>query len=104
VNGPPRLRLVSGRLLRKGSLVGFATVELPIGLIVHDCSVHQVNGKRWAALPGRAQIEDGRHRLDPATGKPAYNIVLSWRDHRLAQAFSRRVVEVFAAAHPEAFE
>jgi hypothetical protein len=100
-----RLRLLTGKVLRRGSLVGFATVELPVvGLVIHDCPVHETAGKRWAALPGRPQIEDGRHRLDPATGKPAYSVILSWRDSRLREAFSQRVVEAFAAAHPEAFD
>jgi hypothetical protein len=99
------MRLVSSKLVRKGSLVGFATVELPIiGLTIIDCPVHETNGKRWAALPAKAQIEDGRHRIDPATGKAAYTLMGQWRDRRLTQAFSARVVELFAAAHPEAFQ
>jgi len=64
-----------------GSLRGFFTLELPSGLIINDLTLHEKDGKRWVGLPGKPQIEDGRHRVDPATGLHAGSA-----DHRPHQA------------------
>src|SRR5437764_12659502 len=87
----PRMRLVSFKPLSKGSLRGFATVELPIGLKIADVPVLVSNGKIWAALPAKPQLAEGRQKLD-ANGKPAYVPVLEWRTKELRDQFSDRVV------------
>lgn len=94
------MRLVSWRPLPKNALRGFATVELPIGLTVVDCPVLVSNGKPWASLPSKPQIDrEGRHRAD-INGKPAYTAILSWRDRDLADRFSQAVVDLIRAEHP----
>ena len=99
-----RLRLIAWRRVRKNSLRGFATVELPvIGLKVLDVPVLETNGRRWATLPAKPQLEDGRQRCD-AAGKPAYSPILAWRDRTLRDAFSERVVSLVLASDPGAFE
>jgi hypothetical protein len=61
----PRMRLVAWRPVTKGALRGFATVELPIGLKIHDCPVFTSHGKTWATLPGKPQIDkEGRQKAD----------------------------------------
>jgi hypothetical protein len=100
-----RLKLIGWRLLKKGSLVGFASVELPIGLQVLDCPVHVSHGRRWAALPAKPQIDgDGTARRDPATGKIAYSPILRWSTEKVRNLFSDRVVELVVARDPEAFQ
>ena len=42
----------------KNTLRGFLSVELPSGMILHDCTIHQKNGSRWIGLPAR-QYEKG---------------------------------------------
>jgi len=46
-----RLQLVAWRRVRKNSLIGFATVTLPIGLTIVDCPVLETHGRRWVSLP-----------------------------------------------------
>jgi hypothetical protein len=102
--GRPRMRLVGWRRLRRGSLVGFADVELPaFGLRFCGCSVFEKNGRRWATLPGRPQVKDGQLIRDDA-GKLVYEPSAIWLDTRLGEAFSGRVCELVAGADPSAFE
>jgi hypothetical protein len=93
----PRLRLISWRPIVKGSLRGFATVELPIGLKINDVPV-LVSGKgAWASLPAKAQLDSEIG----SGGKPAYAAVREWRDRDLADGFSQAVVAAVRQAHPD---
>jgi hypothetical protein len=100
----PGMRLISFRPLVKGSLRGFATVELPIGLKIADVPVLVSGGRAWASLPSKPQIDkDGQHKRD-INGKPAYTAILEWRDRALADRFSAAVVELVRAQYPDALE
>jgi hypothetical protein len=97
----PKMRLVDFKPIVKGSLRGFATVELPIGLKIHDILVLTSHGKIWASLPSKPQIDkNGQHRKD-INGKAAYTAILEWRDRDLSDRFSQAVVELVRAAHPD---
>ena len=88
----PRLRIAEWRP-RKNTLLGFAVIELPSGLIVRDVSVHEKNGKRWASLPSRPMLDaDGRQVVNHS-GKKQYCALLGWRDRDLADRFSAAVVD-----------
>lgn len=63
--------------LRKGeTLQGFLELQLPSGLILHDVTLHERDGKRWVGLPARSYIgADGvahRQRLIEFSNKEAY--------------------------------
>jgi hypothetical protein len=45
----------------KNSLVGFLSLELPSGMILHGCTVHQKDGSQWVGLPAK-QYEKGSER------------------------------------------
>jgi hypothetical protein len=89
-----------------GSLVGFATIELPIGLVLFDIPVHCSHGRPWAALPGRPVLDDsGRRAEDPARpGKRAWVAMGKWRDRDIAGRWSDAVVALVRGAHPGAFD
>jgi hypothetical protein len=57
----------------KNSLRGFCILTLkPSGIVLHDCQLHERDGKRWVALPSKPRIDgEGRHLKDQA-GKPLY--------------------------------
>ena len=98
---PPRqLRLVAWRPLKKGSLRGFATIRLPIGLTIRDCPVLIGRNGAWATLPGKPQIDaEGRHKKD-VSGKAAYVAILEWDDRALNNRFSAAVVSAVRRTHP----
>lgn len=99
----PKTKLVSWKTLIRGSLRGFASVELPIGLTISEIPVLVGQNGAWAALPSKPVLDrDGRHRL--VGGKPVYSTILSWETRDLADKFSLAVVELVRQAHPEALD
>ena len=99
-----QMRLVEWRPLQQGKLLGFATVELPIGLTIRECPLLRGSEGLWAALPRKPEIgRDGRCRIG-AQGERLYAEMLAWRTSRLRDAFSERVVALVRASYPADLE
>jgi hypothetical protein len=95
------MKLAGFKEVRKGGLVGFATVELSIGLTIHDVAVCESHGKAWAGLPGKPVLDrDGRHVKTNDKGQ--YVAILKWRDRALSDRFSDAVIELVRAQYPAA--
>jgi hypothetical protein len=102
MQGRKHMRLLRWRPLRKGKVLGIATIELPEGLQIAEVLVCVGADGPWVSLPNRPRLDrSGQQMRNSADGKPIYDHVLSWRSRRLAQAFSRRVVELVRASHPD---
>jgi hypothetical protein len=93
----PQTRLDSLELPFKGSLRGFATLELPIGLKLIDCPVLIEPNGVSASLPSKLQIDRDGHQTTDANGKPAYAMTAEWRDREVADRFSAAVVALIRA-------
>jgi hypothetical protein len=65
------------RPVQRNTLQGFCTLTIePAGIVLHECSLHQKEGKRWIGLPGKPQIDrDGQQRKDP-NGKTLYTPIV----------------------------
>ena len=100
----PHTRLLSFVERRQGALRGFASIELPSGLRLHDVAIF-VGGKGpWAALPSKPVLDRDRRQKLAVDGKPAFAPVAEWRDRRLAEGFSTAVVQLVRAANPGVFD
>lgn len=86
----------------KNSLLGFATVELPNGLYIHDISIHGKGSRRWAMMPATAQMEGDKQRV--VDGKAQWKKLLEWRSRELSDQFSERLIEAIKQQHPGAFQ
>jgi hypothetical protein len=96
------MRLLGWRRLRQGRLLGFATAELPIGLIIDEIPVLRGPEGLWGAMPSRVELNpDGRTVRTGGDGKPLYRSIARWKSRRLANAFSNRIIELVRAAHAE---
>jgi hypothetical protein len=71
--------------------------------VVNSISVLVSNGKAWASLPSKPQLDMDGHPKRDATGKLVYVSVLRWRDRELSDRFSNAVIALVRAAHPAAF-
>jgi hypothetical protein len=92
------------RPLRRNTLTGFATVEIPeMRLIIHDIAIHQKGEARWAQLPSKPWVRDGALVLDEM-GKPTYSPMLEFTDRPTREAFSRRAVEAVLRFDPHALK
>lgn len=91
------------RPLKRNTLRGFARLEVnEMKLVISDISVHERDGKRWAALPAKPWVRDGALVIEG--GKIQYSPVLEFTDKATRDAFSARVVEAVLAHTPDAFE
>jgi hypothetical protein len=70
-----------------GTLRGFITLRLPSGLVLRDCTPHELSDRRWIGLPGKPLLDqDGRHRVDNA-GKKHYVSVVEIPDRAIRERF-----------------
>ena len=98
------IRLLAFRPVVKGSLRGFANVEMAPGLIIEDAPVLVSNGKPWCTLPTKPQLDEaGKHRVG-ADGKKLYTALVKWSSRQLGDAFSTAVIEAIRRMHPDALE
>jgi hypothetical protein len=52
------IRCISFRAYQKNTLKGFADLELTrIGLVLHDCTWHDKDGKEWVGFPARSYTD-----------------------------------------------
>jgi hypothetical protein len=49
----------------KNTLRGFLSLELPSGIILHGCTLHEKNGSRWVGLPAKQYEKDGTKTWAP---------------------------------------
>ena len=96
----PRMRLVSWKTSVKGTLRGFATVELPIELKLVDCPIFVGPNGPWAALPSKPVLDCEGRQARPS-GKPQFAPVVEWRNRGLADRFSATVIALVEGAHPD---
>ena len=75
--------------LNSGSLRGFLVLTIPPGLIVHNCQLLEVGGRRWIGLPAR--------RFLMADGKVHYEPIVEFTDRKAYWQFERIALEVVEA-------
>ena len=90
------------RPMRKGSLLGFAKVELPSGMILNDVTVLYGDRGAWASPPSKPMIDRDGIAMKDANGKLKYTPIIEFASKEIRERFSNAVVEALRAAHPEA--
>jgi hypothetical protein len=99
-----RIECESFRPLLKNTLRGFAVIKIPdIRLRVKDVAIHVKNESRWAALPAKPQIKNGKIVTNDQ-GKDQYVHILEFTDRTSGDAFSRAVVDAVLKLDPRALE
>jgi len=99
---PLPLKLLSWKPIRKGSLIGFASVRLGKSLEIDGIPVCATNGKAWASLPAAPMLDSNRTQKISDRGKPLYVPQLRWSDTASRDRFSAGVVALVEAEHPGA--
>ena len=91
------------RPMRKNSLLGFARVELPSGMVIHDVTI--LTGERgpWASPPSKPMIGRDGTALTDDKGKLRYSPVIEFASKEVRDRFSAAVVAALRASHPDAF-
>ena len=89
------------RPMRKNSLLGFARVELPSGMVVHDVTI--LTGERgpWASPPSKPMVGKDGTVLTDDKGKARYSPIIEFTSKEVRDRFSAAVVDALRASHPE---
>ena len=99
---PMPVTLLSWKPLRRNSLRGFAKVRIGRALILHDVTLHSAEGKRWASVPSKPQLDTSGTALRDDRGKIKYAPVVEWLDREARDAFSEGVIAAVEREHPGA--
>lgn len=106
MTGSPRsgMRLIDFRPSAHGTRIGFAEVELSIGLQIAGISLHRgPNGVPYALLPSAPEIgPDGVQKRDPS-GNRMWRPILQWAGKIRQHDWSARLIVLVRQHHPEAF-
>jgi hypothetical protein len=97
-------RIVDWRPLRKNSLLGFATVELPSGMTISDVVVLTGANGPWASPPAKPLIDRTGAVVKGPNGKVSYVPIISFASKERRNAFSDHVIAALRASHPEALQ
>jgi hypothetical protein len=77
----------------RGTLRGFADIRIGAWhLNLRDVAVHEKNGRRWAQLPAKPQLDDNRELIREPSGKIRYYRNIWFDDRELADRFGDAVI------------
>jgi hypothetical protein len=97
------MKILEWRPLRRNTLLGFATVEMPSGMVMAEIGIMRAERGEWAAPPSKPQIDRDGVGMKDAAGKLKYTPLISFTSKERRDRFSDAVIEAMRAAHPEAF-
>jgi hypothetical protein len=86
--------ITNQKLLRKGSLVGSFTLQLPSGLIIHGAMLFEKAGKRWIGFPSQ--------KYSKPDGTASYTTILEFGSREIAERFQALVLPLVIKAFDEA--
>jgi hypothetical protein len=77
------------RPCQKNALVGFVTLTMPSGMIIHDCSIHRKNESGWIGMPACRYVKDD--------GSEGWKPVIDFVDADARRRFSCAALEAVEA-------
>ena len=91
------VRCVGFTRLERGSLLGFADLEMDSGMVLLGCTFHASNGNRWCNPPGRPQLDSGRKPIVGGDGKIVYAACVQFVDAKTRFRWSAEAVAAIEA-------
>ena len=83
------VRVINWRKLEKGTLRGFFDVELPSGMVLKECSLHEKGDSRWVNAPSR--------KFEGKGGETKYQRLVDFSSRRIAERFRSDVLHALDA-------
>jgi hypothetical protein len=88
-----KIVVLDWRPIEKNTLVGFAKVKIVAwSLVIDGVAIHKKEGREWAQLPARPQLDKDGNALREDSGKIKYAKILEVDDKRIAWALSDAIV------------
>jgi hypothetical protein len=89
-------RILDWKPVRRNSLLGFAKVEFPSGLVIGDVTVLTSELGPWASPPSKPMISGEGVVMKDAGGKIRY---VPFKSKEIRSRWSSAVIEAMRAAH-----
>ncbi len=98
---PPKI--LEFRPLAKNSLIGFAKVEFPSGLIISDVTI--LTGERgpYAMPPSKPMVGRDGTVMKGDDGKVKYSPIIEFASKEIRTRWPDAVIAAMKVAHPEVF-
>jgi DNA-binding cell septation regulator SpoVG len=87
-----------------GTLLGLAAVELQSGPIHNNLRMTRGKSGLWVAMPSVKRLGREGNPARDLNGNETVDPIVEYRDRAIGDRFSRLVVELIQAAHPEALD
>ena len=97
------VRILDWRPLRRNSLLGFAKVELPSGMVIADVTVLIGERGPWASPPSKPMIDRNGIVLRDEKNKIRYQPIIEFTSKSVRDRFSTAIIDALRLAHPEVF-
>jgi hypothetical protein len=96
------IQILEFRPLRKRSLVGFAKVEQPPGMIITDVVILTGDRGPWASPPSKPMLGADGVVLKSDNGKIRYTPIIEFTSREVRNRWSAAVIEALRKSYPEA--
>jgi hypothetical protein len=100
---PASIQLVEWVKRRQNTLVGFATVRMPSGIVFHDVSIHNKNSSWWASPASKPMVGRNGTIMRETGGRIKYAPIVSFHSKEVRDRFSHSVIAALRQARPEVF-
>ena len=98
------MKIAEWRAVRKNSLLGFAKVELPGGVVMSDATILSSERGRWASPPSKPMTNRDCAVVKDQNGKVRYSLIAEFTSKEVRDWLSNALVEALRLAEPEALE
>ena len=87
----------------RSSLLGFARVRTPSGMVFHDTGIYKKDSAYWASPASKPRLgRDGLQMKDQA-GKGMWQPIVTFCSKDVRNRWSDGVIDAMRMAHPELF-
>jgi hypothetical protein len=87
----PQVRILAFKPFEKNTLRGFFDLELPSGMILSGCTLHEKDDKYWVGLPGKPYTA--------ADGSQAWTRIIDFRDAKTRNKFQESITPLARVAY-----
>jgi hypothetical protein len=91
------VKCIAFKPLARGSMLGFADLEMTSGLILRGCTLLESNGRRWCNPPSRPRLDGDRKPMTDDGGKIVYAVVVDFASKTIRSRWSAEAVAAIDA-------
>jgi hypothetical protein len=101
---PPAITITDWKPRESGTLRGFFTAHLASGLVLHELTLHERDGKWWISFPSKPMLGAEGVALRDDSEKVRYSPPLvSFTSRQAKHRFTEQAISALRLAQPQVF-